>query len=183
MGEKNNKETPANETEKKALWIIGIALIVFLIILFGSLIGLKITRNGINKIVNSNLNNGAVIQNAIQNYEELENGVKYNTSEDVTGAEFVNNGIRLAHFNIDEIDGISTVSASIENVTQEIIKDITINVRIYDSNDVLLAEFAAETSSIEPDNVDMISSQIMKSCVNAARIEADIIVASNVSGE
>ncbi len=149
LGKNNNKETPTNETEKKAFWIVGIALIVFLIILFGSLIGLKITRDGINKIANTDLGNGTVTQNAVQNYEELENGVRYNTSEDVVNAEIVKNGIRLAHFNIDEIDGISTVSASIENVTQEIIKDITINVRIYDSNDVLLAEFAGKNVSNE----------------------------------
>ena len=51
MEEKNNKETPTSGTEKKAFWIIGIALIIFLVILFGSLIGLKITRDGLNNVI------------------------------------------------------------------------------------------------------------------------------------
>ena len=68
-------------------------------------------------------------------------------------------------------------------MTQEVIKDITIVVKMYDSNNTLLAEFSALTSSIEPGNMEMINSQIMKGCANAAKIEADIIVAGSVSGE
>lgn len=182
MGEKNEKETPTNGTEKKAFWIVGIALIVFLIILFGSLIGLKITRDGLNNIIK---NQGKISgeKSAVQNYEELDNGVKINTSDEVRDAEITKNGIRLSHFNIDEIDGLSTVSAAIENVTQEVINDITITVKMYDSNDELLAEFSVVTTSLEPERMDTLASQIMKSCVNAARVEADIIVAGNVSGE
>ena len=183
MGEKNNKETPTTGTEKKAFWIIGFALIIFLIILFGSLIGLKITRDRVNDLIKNQGKNSGELNNVVQNYEELENGVKVNTSDDVREAEFTKDGIRLSHFNIDEIDGFSTVSASIENITQEVIKDITIVVKMYDSNNTLLAEFSALTSSIEPGNMEMINSQIMKGCANAAKIEADIIVAGSVSGE
>lgn len=183
MEEKNNKETPTSGTEKKAFWIIGFALIIFLIILFGSLIGLKITRDRVNDVIKGQGKNSGELSNIVQNYEELENGLKVNTSEEVERAEFIKDGIRLSHFNIDEIDGLSTVSASIENMTQEVIKDITITVKMYDSNNTLLGEFSAVTSSIEPENMDMINSQIMKSCVNTARIEADIIVAGSVSGE
>ena len=183
MEEKNNKETPTSGTEKKAFWIIGIALIIFLIILFGSLIGLKITRDGLNNVIKNHGKNSGEINNLVQNYEELENGVKINTSEEVRNAEFVKDGIRLSHFNIDEIDGFSTVSASIENMTQEVIKDITIVVKMYDSNNTVLAEFSAVTSSIEPENMEMINSQIMKSCANTAKVEADIIVAGSILGE
>lgn len=183
MGEKNNKETPTSGTEKKAFWIIGFALIIFLIILFGSLIGLKITRDGINNIIKNQGKTSGELGEVIQNYEELENGVKINTSDEVKEAEFIKDGIRLSHFNIDEIDGFSTVSASIENMTQEVIKEITIVIRLYDSNDTLLAEFSAVTSSIEPGNMDIVNTQIMKSCANTARVEADIIVAGSVSGE
>lgn len=183
MGEKNNKETPTGKTERNAFLIVGIALIIFLVILLGSLIGLKITRDGLNNVIKNHGKNSGEINNVIQNYEELENGAKVNTSEEVRNAEFIKDGIRLSHFNIDEIDGFSTVSASIENMTQEVIKDITIVVKMYDSNNTLLAEFSAVTSSIEPENMEMINSQIMKSCANAAKIEADIIVAGSVSGE
>ena len=169
MEEKNNKKTPTIGTEKKAFWIIGIALIIFLIILFGSLIGLKITRDRVNDLIKNQGKNSGELNNVVQNYEELENGVKVNTSDDVREAEFTKDGIRLSHFNIDEIDGFSTVSASIE--------------KMYDSNNTLLAEFSALTSSIEPGNMEMINSQIMKGCANAAKIEADIIVAGSVSGE
>ena len=79
MEEKNNKETPTSGTEKKAFWIIGIALIIFLIILFGSLIGLKITRDGLNNVIKNHGKNSGEINNLVQNYEELENGVKINT--------------------------------------------------------------------------------------------------------
>ena len=68
-------------------------------------------------------------------------------------------------------------------MTQEVIKDITIVVKMYDSNNALLAEFSAVTSSIEPENMDIINSQIMKSCANTAKVEADIIVADSISGE
>ena len=183
MGEKNNKETPTGKTERNAFLIVGIALIIFLVILLGSLIGLKITRDGLNNVIKNHGKNSGEINNLVQNYEELENGVKINTSEEVRNAEFVKDGIRLSHFNIDEIDGFSTVSASIENMTQEVIKDITIVVKMYDSNNTLLAEFSAVTSSIEPENMEMINSQIMKSCANTAKVEADIIVAGSVSGE
>ena len=183
MGEKNNKETPTGKTERNAFLIVGIALIIFLVILLGSLIGLKITRDGLNNVIKNHGKNSGEINNLVQNYEELENGVKINTSEEVRNAEFVKDGIRLSHFNIDEIDGFSTVSASIENMTQEVIKDITIVVKMYDSNNTLLAEFSAVTSSIEPENMEMINSQIMKSCANTAKVEADIIVAGSISGE
>ena len=183
MGEKNNKETPTGKTERNAFLIVGIALIIFLVILLGSLIGLKITRDGLNNVIKNHGKNSGEINNLVQNYEELENGVKINTSEEVRNAEFVKDGIRLSHFNIDEIDGFSTVSASIENMTQEVIKDITIVVKMYDSNNTLLAEFSAVTSSIEPENMDIINSQIMKSCANTAKVEADIIVAGSISGE
>ena len=122
MGEKNNKETPTTGTEKKAFWIIGFALIIFLIILFGSLIGLKITRDRVNNVIKNQGKNSGELGEVVQNYEELENGVKINTSDEVREAEFVKDGIRLSHFNIDEIDGFSTVSASFENMTQEVIK-------------------------------------------------------------
>ena len=183
MGEKNNKETPTTGTEKKAFWIIGFALIIFLIILFGSLIGLKITRDRVNNVIKNQGKNSGELGEVVQSYEELENGVKINTSDEVREAEFVKDGIRLSHFNIDEIDGFSTVSASIENMTQEVIKEITIVIRLYDSNDTLLAEFSAVTSSIEPENMAVVNTQIMKSCANTARVEADIIVAGSVSGE
>ena len=183
MGEKNKKETPTGETEKKAFWIIGIALIIFLIILFGSLIGLKITRDRVNDVIKNQGKNSGEIDNVVQNYEELQSGAKVNTSEEVRDAEFIKDGIKLSHFDISEIEGFSTVSASIENMTQEVIKDITIVVKMYDSNNTLLAEFSAVTSSIEPEKMEMINSQIMKSCVNTARVEADIIVAGSVSGE
>lgn len=183
MGEKNNKETPTGKTERNAFLIVGIALIIFLVILLGSLIGLKITRDRLNNVIKNQGKNSGEQGEVIQNYEELENGVKINTSDDVREAEFTKDGIRLSHFNIDEIDGFSTVSASIENMTQEVIKDITIVIRLYDSNDTLLAEFSAVTSSIEPENMDIVNTQIMKSCANTARVEADIIIDGSVSGE
>lgn len=180
MGEKNKKETPTNETEKKAYWIIGIAVIIFLVMLLGSLIGLKITRDGLDSVIKNYGKNSGEIQSS---YEVLADGTKVNISDAVKNAEFIKDGIKVSNFSIIEADGISTVSYTIENISQETVKDITVKINPYDSNDVRLADFSSYTSSLEAGRVNNMSSQITVSLAEATRIETDITATLDVSGE
>ena len=44
------KETNGENNIQKPIWIIGISLIIFLLLLAGSLVILKISRDGLNKV-------------------------------------------------------------------------------------------------------------------------------------
>lgn len=180
MGEKNKKETPTNETAKKVYWIIGIAVIVFLVMLLGSLIGLKITRDGLNSVIKNYGKNSGEIQSS---YEVLADGTKVNISDAVKNAEFTKDGIRVTNFSIMEADGISTVSYTIENISQETVKDISVRIALYDSNDVRLADFSPYTSSLEAGRINNMSTQSTENLVEATRIETDITALLDVSGE
>lgn len=183
---KENKEVKQNDnTHQKVYWIIGIAVVVFLILLFGSLIGLKITKDGSNNILNkfdniSNIDNGQ----GKQNYEVLEDGTKSNNSVGIANAEFTfNEGIRVSHCSILEREnGFSEISLDIENITEEKLNGLSLLVKLYDSEDKLITEFPMITSDIEPKAPTVVRVLQTVPCVHAEKLMVELQTSSD-SGE
>lgn len=182
--EENKKETESNsenKTNQKAFWIVGIAVIVFLILLLGSIIGLKFTRDGINGVLDKF---GIAGNNPSKpNYVVLDDGTKENTNEDIKNAEFTIEGRKIYNFVIRDREGLSTVEVVIENITEEVLPEATFKIGIYNSNNKLIADYTILTSEIEPMMPTMIVTSIMKDCSNASRIEVEMIGGSQTSGE
>lgn len=180
----NKKETESNlenKTTQKAFWMVGMALIIFLILLLGSIIGLKYTRDGINGVLDKF--NGIDNDSSKLNYVVLEDGTKENTNEDIKNAEFTIEGIRINNFAIKDIDGLSTVEVVVENITENIIPEATFKIEIYGSNNELIEEYPIELSKIAPMMPTMIIRNIMNDCSNASKIEVEMIDEVQVSGE
>ena len=180
-----------NETHQKAYWIVGIALIVFLILLFGSIIGLKITRDGLNNVTDKvgDLDTpGGVAE--VPNYEVWDDGTKENISEGVIDAEFNFDGLRISHCSIIERDeNFSEISLDVENMTEEKIGKKTLLVKLYDAEDKLMTEFTVEANELEPQAPTHVRAIKMESCVDAKRVAVELInttpevVEDVVSGE
>lgn len=126
------KKKEDEKTLEKAFWIIGIALIVFLIILGGVLIGLKITRDGANRISGSldGKNGGAG-----ENYVVQDDGSRVVTNKDVTNYSAVVAGRKFSNFVIEEKDGFSSLAATIANVAGEKLESKQYMITLYDEED------------------------------------------------
>ena len=132
--------------DKKALYILLIAIVIFIILLVGSIIGLKITRNGIDKFLSKNN-----LQTGNLNYIIYEDGKKENTSNDVVNAEFEFDGLKFSHFVIETIDGVSTVKLNVQNTTDNEIAEKTIKISFLDEfgNEVIEDKVATTNGNLE----------------------------------
>lgn len=165
---------------KKAFWIIGIALIIFLILLLGSIIGLYLVRQGIDDAL---VNNGYLsgdVQEIILNYTELEDGTKENISRDIRDAEFDIDGIKLSHFSIQTSpEGICTITADIENHTDEVVENKAFLIVLKDANEDVIAEFTMDIEDLMAQTPLITVKSLVIDCSNAATIEVQEFGADN----
>ena len=101
------KETNGENNIQKPIWIIGISLIIFLLLLAGSLVILKISRDGLNKVAEK----GDIITETntrkSDNYIVLADGTKLIKNEEVLNAVEEIEGMVVKNFEIEEKDGVS----------------------------------------------------------------------------
>lgn len=159
---------------RKSFWIIGIALIIFLILLLGSIIGLYLVRRGIDDaLVNSGILSGDM-SDEVLNYQELEDGTKENISEAIRDAEFDVDGIKLSHFTIQTAtDGICTITAHIENLTEENIENKSFFMVLKDSNDEVITKISFDVEDLVAQTPVITVKSIDVDCANAATIEME----------
>ncbi len=168
---KEKKEVKFEEHEKRAFWLVGFALILFLVLVFGGIILLKVTRNALND-VDGGLSGEA--QNNTQlnvNYTTDEYGEKENVSEEVTEAEFIVGNRRFAHFNIRSFEGITRIDASVENLTDKDLPEADFLLIIKDNAGDSLDEITVRVTEIEANRMEMLVLSIEKDLVNAKSIE------------
>ncbi len=141
-------------SERRAGWALGLALIVFLILVLGSIIGLSITRDGIfNFIGRSDPLTG---DNTVKNYITYEDGRKENNSSAIVNAEFEIDGLIFSNFVLETKDDESTtLSMNIKNATENDIAQKTIVFGFLDNfGDEIIDELAMLTPEVLPANSD-----------------------------
>ena len=171
--EKEEVTLDAENTTEKSFWIVGFGWIIFLILLIGSIVGLAMTRGGINNIlgkVDDIDGNGNK-----ENFIILEDGSKENVNEDITTAEFTIDGRKFHSFKIVEKEGISSVEAKIENVTENILPEASFKIRIYGENDELIKEYMIITTEIKPKASTLTATNIIEECANAVKVEVEMV--------
>ena len=179
-----------NNTHEKAFWVIGIALIVFLVLVLVSVLLLKSTREKANNL-NGSLNLfGNQTENV--NYETATDGVKRNNNEAVTRAEIDIDNIRFSHFGIvennrgsEEAGIIDTdITFDIENMDTEEKGKTSFLVTLYDEKDTILTDFTIQIEKLPARKAVPFRQNLNISCVNAARVtvdKVDVQSSSNVS--
>ena len=173
---KEEKKSEEN-TSEKFFWIIGIAVIVFLILLLGSLIGLKMTRDKINSISGLKLNNNG-------NYEVLEGGTMRNTNDELLRAEIDVDNIRFSNFAITQRNELTDedeeyydadISFNIENMNEEVVESAMFIVTLYDSSNTKLIDFSIQLDNLPARKPIPYRQNLNKSCVDAAHVEVEKI--------
>lgn len=176
-------------TQEKAAWIIGIALIVFLIILGGCLIGLQITRDKINNVANNpNLNGGAM--GTTENYTVWEDGTKENVNPKVTDAQIEIDGIEFSSFSIREKqdenpsgEGIvrSEIRMNLQNLSDEDKDSQTYLVKLYNDAEQIIFEFSVQVADLKAgQSTKILHTTYGLPCVNAERVEVENVSSNHV---
>ena len=171
---------------KKAFWVVGIALIIFLVLLFGSIFGLKLVRDKANEIQNDPALIGGQGNDNVLNYRELEDGTKENISDSIREAEFEIEGVKLSGFSIKSKDGSSTITANIENTTEEVIAGKTFMIELIDANGENVTEFTMDIAELAAKVPTITIRTLNTDCANAETIDVSIAGANSeveVSGE
>lgn len=115
-----------------------------------------------------------------RNYEFLESGEKKNNSDLIKDAVFDLEVIKLYEFEIvEQTDKLCVVSGYVENTTDNVLEETVLVVRFYDSQDNYLTEFSTLVSDIEPHVRTPLRIETFIKCVNAAKIDIEILPASN----
>lgn len=185
----NKEEVVKQEGDKKinqkTILIIGIAVIVLLVLIIGGVFAFKLLNKDDNGGV---VNNGGdkVNNNKVeQNFVVLEDGTKQNTSKGITDAEFTIEGRKFYNFKVTEKNGISTVEAKIQNITEQPLDGASFKVRLYKANKELIKEYTILTAKIQPGISTLTVTNVMEDCTNAASVEVEMVKANQVqkSGE
>lgn len=177
MSEDKKEKVKFEEHEKRAFWIIGFAVILFLVLVFGGIILLKVTRNVLDDV--NDLDGNLVIGGEeIKNYTTDEDGERRNVSEGVVDAEFEVAGRRFSHFNIREYAGLSTIDATVENLTEETLPESDFVLTFYDDNGDALDEIVVSIREIEPRNMEMLIATVEEDIVNAKSIDVKEVPSS-----
>lgn len=175
---KEKKEVKFEEHEKRAFWIVGLALILFLVFVFGGVILLKVARNALGDaagvLSGENLNN---TQSGV-NYTTNEYGERENVSEGVTDAEFIVDDRKFTHFNIRSFEGITTIDASIENLTDKDLPEADFLLIVKDDVGDSLDEITVRITEIKANKMEMLVLSLEKDLVNAKSIEVREIKAN-----
>lgn len=170
---KDEKKSGEN-TGEKFFWIVGIAVIIFMILLLGSLIGLKITRDKIGGISGFQWSGNS-------NYEILDNGTMRNTNNEILRTEIDVDNVRFSHFAITQRNGESgedevydtDISFDIENMNEEVLESALYIVALYDSSNTKLIDFSIQLDNLPAREPVMFRQNLSKSCVDAAHIEVE----------
>ncbi len=170
MSEDKKEKVKFEEHEKRAFWIIGFALILFLVLVFGGIILLKVTRNVLDDVndLDGNLTIGG---DEIKNYTTDEDGERRNVSEGVVDAEFEVAGRRFSHFNIREYAGMSTIDATVENLTEETLPEADFVLILYDNNGDSLEEVVVRIAEIKAQRMEMLITTLEEDLANAKSID------------
>ncbi len=181
MSENKKEKVKFEENEKRAFWIIGFAVILFLVLVFGGIILLKITRNTLDDV--NNALSGDILNNnqSNVNYVTAEDGEKENVSEDVIGAEFTIDGRRFSHFSIREYEGVTTIDFAIENETDKEVPTENFLVILKDDNGDSLETLSVTIRKIDPHGMEMYYTTLEGDLANAKSIEVRAIAEN--SGE
>ena len=180
MKEKKEKEVKevqgekiSNDATKKFCLILTIGVIVCLVIILGGIIVLKLVRDNANGVLDSlGKGNG---EGTEQNYVVLEDGTKENVNKDIKNAEFTVDGRKFYNFEITEKDGLSTVKATLENVTETKLPGGSFKIRLYDSKDEIIKEYMVMTAEIEPNQPTTTVTSIVEDCSDASRVEVELV--------
>lgn len=182
--EENKKEQKVENPEEKRMeknfWIIGIAIIIFLLLILGSVVLLKNARDKANNLTNEMGGNN---NNEQPNYIVSADGTKENVNKNVTDAEFVVEGRKFYDFRIVEKDGLSTVEARIENTTDTVLQGATFKVRLLNSNAEVIKEYVIITTEIQPKASTLTVTNIFEDCSDAESVEVVMVNDNQESGE
>lgn len=182
MSENKNEKVKFEAHEKRAFWLIGLAVILFLVLVLGGIILLRIARNALNDA--SNLSGDILnLSNANQNYTTDEDGERKNVSEGVVDAEFEIGSRRFSHFNIREYAGRTTVDASVENLTEETLPESNFLITFLDESGEALEKIVVRVGAIEPNGMEMLFTTLEEDLVNAESIDVQEIVNENLVSE
>lgn len=166
VSEKNNNQKP--------IWIIGIALIIFLILLAGSLIGLKISRDGLNKVAEKGefiLGNKT---NTSDNYITLKDGTKVLKNEDILNAREETDGLVVTNFEIEEKKGTTYIKATVTNSTSgETVEDERISIKVFDEDGNQIEEGISTLPKLKATQSTVITIASYKDCINAKGIKVE----------
>lgn len=175
MSENKKEGVKFEEHEKRAFWMVGIALILFLILVLGGIVLLRITHNALDDAneLNGNL---TVDSGEVKNYTTDEDGERRNVSEGVVNAEFVVADRRFSHFNVRGYEGMTNVNATVENLTEETLPESDFILVFYDDNGDSLDEVVVSIREIEPHDMEMLIVTLEEDLTNASRIELKEIV-------
>lgn len=166
-------------TNEKIFWVIGIALIIFLILVLGSIIGLKMVRKGIHNVVDGN---GQTTYSDNNIYEVDEDGVKRNVYEGITDAEVDVDLVRFSQFTImervlemgeDNNEIECDLGLDIENMTEEPMENAAYTIRFYNIKGEELANFNVllNLPSREPIHITLSKSNV--SFIEATHVEIE----------
>lgn len=168
---------------RKPIWIIGISLIIFLLLLAGSLVILKISRDGLNKVAEKgNIITGA---NNIKsdNYIVLADGTKVIKNEEVLNAVEEIEGMVVKNFEIEEKDGVSYIKAEIINNSGESIGDSRISLKIFDANGNQIEDGTSNIPELKPNQSTTIAITSYKDCINATKVKVEKLPPFEISEE
>lgn len=170
MSKEKKEKVEFEEHEKRAFWLVGLAIILFLVLVFGGIILLRVARNVLD---DANDLNGGLVSGSEQNknYTTDEDGERRNISEGVVDAEFNVSGRSFFDFNINEYAGISTVRATVRNLTDETLPESNFNLTFYDDNGDELENVVVKVREIEPQAMEMMITTLEEDLVNSKSIE------------
>lgn len=179
-----------NDSNEKLFWMIGIALIVFLVLVLISVLILKSTREKANSLTDGFHLFGNQTNNV--NYEISESGEKRNTSSAIASAQFDFGDIRFSKFSIVEVDKEDDISGEeagvvndiyfqIENLAQEEKGNESYFVTLFDEKGETIKSFTIRLEKIPAGGIIQFRQNSDTPCVNAAKIDVQRI--DEVSGE
>ena len=171
------------------VYSITIALIIFLILFTGSIIGINMTRKKLNEgltvIKNSNMNSNIPLDVTEMNFIEIGNGRKQNNSPDIINNEIDVDLTRFSGFSIieesmdigeEEEYVITYFECEIENMKEEVAKNNDFMFKFYDAEGNLIGTYAIHIDELPArENYHLDPQALNFKCVHAQRIEIESI--------
>lgn len=172
MKEKENKNLSEEQTHERAFWIIGIAIIIFLILLGGSLIGMKIIRDKANHVGDVV---GEVDGLTNNNYVVLENGNKKLTKPSITDFEVEVEGRKFDNFSIEILDEGTDITANVTNVTEETLPQGSYTLELFDGKGNSIVSYLIDIIGAEPGKTTSFLSSVAADCSDVEKIEISFV--------
>lgn len=177
------KETNGENNIQKPIWIIGISLIIFLLLLAGSLVILKISRDGLNKVAEKGDIITGTNTSKSDNYIVLADGTKIIKNEEILNAVEEIEGMVVKNFEIEEKDGVSYIKAEIINNSGESIGDSRISLKIFDANGNQIEDGTSNIPELKPNQSTIITITSYKDCINVTKVKVEKLPPFEISEE